>query len=222
MAANRIRRKRAPFGVTLIELLLAIAITSMIALGVASMMTAVSSVAETDREARSALLRSLAVREAMRAYIEESLCVLEISDDNHTVVVWLEDDLSPGLANLSELRLIRFDPATNSILSERVTLPEGWHPAVRQGADVVVTSAMDLPGMFEGFADLSMTTVTTLASGIADAEWTLSDATPRNATRARLAFELLAPASAAADPDEVPATPMLVAFGLPEHRSPDR
>ncbi len=222
MVANRPTRARAPLGVTLIELLLAIAITAMIALGVASMMTAVSTVAETDREARSALLRSLAVREAMRAYVEESLCVLQISADNHTVAIWLEDDSSPGLVNLTELRLLRFEPATNTIVSERITFPDAWHPVAKQQADAIVSKAMDPIATMKAYADLSMTTTTTLASGIADAEWSLSDATAYDATRARLWFELLAPAAAAADPADVPATPMLVAFGLPEHRSPDR
>lgn len=222
MRANRTARVRAPLGVTLVELILAIAVTAMIALGVASMMTTVSTVADNDREARSALLRSLAVRESLRAYVEESLCVLKISDDNRTIAVWLEDDLSPGVVNITEVRLIRFEPATNSIVSERVTFDPAAHPVVRQGYDVIVPSAMDPMVMVETLATASLTTKTTLASGIADARWSLSNATARNAVRARLWFELLAPASAAADPAEVPTTPMLVAFGLPEHRSPDR
>jgi prepilin-type N-terminal cleavage/methylation domain-containing protein len=213
---------RARKGVTLIELLLAIAITAMIALGVASMMTTVSTVSETDREARSALLRSLAVREALRAYVEESLCVLQVSDDNLTIAVWLEDDLGPGLVNISEMRVVRFDAATSAIVSERVTFSDGLHPVTRQNQDAVVTSAMDPIAMVDAFDDLGMTTKTTLASGISAAKWSLSDASERDATRARLWFELLAPAAASVDPADIPTTPMLVAFGLPEHRSPGR
>jgi prepilin-type N-terminal cleavage/methylation domain-containing protein len=213
---------RARRGVTLIELLLAIAITAMIALGVASMMTAVSTVAETDREARSALLRSLAVREALRAYVEESLCVLQISDDELAIAVWLEDDLGPGLVNISELRVIRFDPATDAVVAERVVFPAGQHPVVRQSFDYIVTDGMDPIAMIQTFSGMSLTAKTTLASGVSAARWSLSDATERSAVRARLWFELLAPAAASADPADVPKTPMLVAFGLPEHRSPDR
>jgi type II secretory pathway pseudopilin PulG len=218
----KLSQARARLGVTLIELLLAIAITAMIALGVASMMTTVSTVAETDREARSALLRSLAVRESLRAYVEESLCVLQISDDNLTIAVWLEDDLGPGLVNISELRTIRFDPATSTIVAERVKFTEGLHPVIRQSSDAVVTSAMDPIAMVDAFDDLGLTAKTTLASGVSAAQWSLSDATERDATRVRLWFELLAPAAASVDPADVPTTPMLVAFGLPEHRSPER
>jgi prepilin-type N-terminal cleavage/methylation domain-containing protein len=219
---TKLSQARARKGVTLIELLLAIAITAMIALGVASMMTTVSTVAETDREARSALLRSLAVRESLRAYVEESLCVLQISDDNQTIVVWLEDDLGPGLANISELRVIRFDNATDTIVSDRVTFPDAWHPVTKQIYDAVITSALDPVDLVDAFAGIGMTSRTTLASGIAAARWSLSDADERDAIRARLWFELLAPAAASVDPADVPTTPMLVAFGLPEHRSPER
>lgn len=208
--------------VTLIELLLAIAVTAMVALGVASMMTTVATVAETDREARSALLRSLAVREAVRAYAEEALCVLQVSADGRSVAVWLEDDLSPGLANVLEMRVLRFDPATSSIVVDRVALPAAWHAVQVQSTNAIVTAAADPIAVMDAFAAIAMTARTTLVSGIADAEWIASDTDTRDATRLRLRFELQAPADAAADPADVPSTPMLVAFGLPEHRSPGR
>lgn len=212
-------RRRA---VTLIELLLAIAITAMVAMGVASMMTTVASVAESDREARSALLRSLAVREALRAYVEESLSVLQVSADGTAIAVWLEDDLGPGLVNVLELRVIRFDSATNSIVSDRVVFPDAWHAVQKQNTNAIVPAIADPIALVDAFAGMSMTARTTLASGIADAEWTLSDAVARNATRARLEFSLQAPSDASVDPDDIPTTPMLVAFGMPDHRSPGR
>jgi prepilin-type N-terminal cleavage/methylation domain-containing protein len=208
--------------VTLIELLLAIAITAMVAMGVASMMTTVSTVAVSDREARSALLRSLAVREAVRAYVEESICVLQVSADETAIAVWLEDDLAPGLANVLELRVIRFDSATNSIVADRVVFPDALHAVQKQNANTVVTAGMDCIGLVDAFANASMTARTTIASGIGEASWGLSDAAARDATRVRLRFSLLAPSDASVDPDDIPTTPMLVAFGLPEHRSPGR
>jgi prepilin-type N-terminal cleavage/methylation domain-containing protein len=208
--------------VTLIELLLAIAITAMVAMGVASMMTTVSTVAVSDREARSALLRSLAVREAVRAYVEESLCVLQVSGDETAIAVWLEDDLGPGLVNILEMRVIRFDSATNSIVADRVVFPDAWHAVQKQSANAIVTSVMDPIAMVDAFAGLSMTARTTLASGIADASWGLSEATARDATRARLRFSLQSPSDESVDPDDIPSTPMLAAFGMPDHRSPGR
>lgn len=219
MNAPRTPRRRA---VTLIELLLAIAITAMVAMGVASMMTTVSTVAVSDREARSALLRSLAIREAMRAYVEESLCVLQISADGTAIAVWLEDDLGPGLVNILEMRVIRFDADAGAIVADRVVFPDAWHAVQKQGANTIVTSVMDPIAMVDAFAGLSMTARTTLASGISDASWTLSDATARDAARARLRFSLQSPSDASIDPDDIPTTPMLVAFGMPDHRSPGR
>jgi len=215
-----IQRGRA--GVTLVELLLAIVITAMVSLGVASMMTTVATVTEADREARSALLRSLAVREALRAYLEEALAVLQVSADGSSIAVWLEDDLTPGCANLLEVRVLTFDADEGTIVASRVEAPDAWHPVQKQALNIIMAASGDIFGTFEGFEPLGMVKSTTLAAGIADVEWALSSANPREARRARLRFDLLAPAPVDADPAEVPTTAMLVAFGLPEHRSPVR
>lgn len=203
---------------TLVELLLASAVTSMVAMAIASMMTSVSSVAQGDRENRSSLLRAHAVRESLRAYVEPSLATLQVSADTSSVALWIEDDLSPGFANLLELRLLRFDAVNKQILAERVAFPEVWHAVLKQNSNSVVTSAMNPIAMIEGFRSMGMTREVVLASGVDAVRWSVSDeANLRNSARLRVEFDLIA-----ADPGDATTTTMLAAFGLADHRSPLR
>lgn len=205
-------------GLTLVELLLASAVTAMVAMAIASMMTSVSSVAQGGRENRSSLLRAHAVRESLRAYVEPSLAPVQLSADASSVALWLEDDVSPGFANLLELRLIRFDSAGQRILAERVAFPEVWHAVLKQNSNSVITSAMNPIAMIEAFRSMGMTREVVLASGIDAVRWSVSDeANLRNSARLRVEFDLIA-----ADPGDATTTTMLAAFGLADHRSPSR
>lgn len=202
---------------TLVELLLASAITAMVALAVASMMTSVSAVSLADRETRSSLLRAHAAREALRAYVEPSIAAIQISPDAATIVLWIEDDISPGMANLFEIRAVRYDSAAKTIVAERVELPIGWHAAQKQQSNTIVTAAMDPLGMIAGMRAANMTRQVVLASGVSSVAWSASDAPTRNATRLRVEIELEAAEPAIEEP-----TRFVFAFGLPNHRSPAR
>ena len=214
--------RRARGGVTLIELLLSVAITAMVALGVASMMMSVSAVAQADTEARSALMRAMAVREAVRAYAEDALCVIEVSNDGHSALFWVEDDLSPGAVNLFEMREVRFREDDGQLVLRRIVAPTGWHAVQAQGLNAAVPTNAGLLAWMNSFSALNMLEERVLVSGIADARWVVDGTDPRAAPRVRLEFSIFAPADSNANPADIPTTPMLAAFGLHQHRSPSR
>lgn len=204
-------------GLTLVELLLASAVTSMVALAVASMMTSISAVSIGDRESRSALLRAHAAREALRAYLEPTLAVVQVSPDGASVVLWIEDDASPGMANLLELRLLRYDAAQERIVAERVELPVGWHPVTKLQTNAIIGASTDAFAAFASMRSMGLTREVTLASGVSSVAWSFSDATARNATRARVELGI-----EPTDPAFESPTVVLAAYGLPNHRSPAR
>lgn len=219
---RRTMMHRSRLGVSLVELMLAIAVTAMVALGVASMMTTVGSVAEADREARSALLRTHAARQAVRAYVEESLAVLQVSEDGTKVALWLEDDLGPNLVNLLEVRVLEYDPAAKVIKSRRFSMPDAWHEARKQSTNSVSPASSNFIAMFDAFAMGGMIAETTLVSGVAEAVWEPSDETPTDAKRLRLRVRFYEPAAPDDEDESLETTQMLVAFGMPDHRSPAR
>jgi type II secretory pathway pseudopilin PulG len=129
-------------GVTLLELMLALSITAMVGLGVASMLTMISSSTQQTRDARSLLLRAHAGQTRLRSYLDTSLSLLQ-HDASKGLAVWLLDQRTLEQVNLSEMRVLWFDDVNGTLSVEWVNFPESWTELQIQTFDTVVADGSD-------------------------------------------------------------------------------
>lgn len=210
-------------GMALVELLLALVITSMVGLGVASMLSMVSGATAADQDRRSVLLRALAAQVRIRAYISPSLCVLQ-HDPEQGMAVWLKDDRPDGNVHLSELRVLWFDGGAGEARVERVAFPDEWPQALKDSTDVALALNADYFAAMLDMRKLGYTRTETLVDGVAWIEATFNEKEVDDASRVSFSIGLN-PGSASAvqsgAPDLAPRE-VLMSFGLSEHEKPSR
>lgn len=108
---------RHRLGLTLVELLLALAITALIAAAVSGMLVAVTYGSESDRDMRSAVVRNKVIQSRLSAAIRGAAMVLEMGSDH--LVLWMGDADGNGMPNLAEIRYILRDGATQELRCHR-------------------------------------------------------------------------------------------------------
>jgi type II secretory pathway pseudopilin PulG len=114
-------------GLTMIELLLAISVTAMVAAAIASMLAAVSAGVVTKRDARSLMVHASTARTRLAAYIGPSRCLLDAGESN--IVLWLNDSRKSDTVHATELRWLLFDATAGTIDVLFVRFPSGWSQA---------------------------------------------------------------------------------------------
>ncbi len=212
-AAAHPERRRA--GLTLLELLLAVAITVVIAMAIATVMTAVARGLAGASEGRSAMQRLHAAHVRVRAYTDVSLCLLQ-HDPKHVAgdgfALWLADDRPGGKINLTEFRVFWFNPDDGTLSVERVTLPAAWTDEQLEAADVELATQADFLNEIVQQRQLGYTTTTILADGLTSSTLEHSAASDLDAVR----FQLSLGAPIDAEPDQK----VLMALALPNHTEP--
>ena len=112
--APRRRGTRRARGITLVEILMALAITGLVAAGVASLLMATASGTKDRQELRQRNVRTDVLSHRLDGAIRSSSMLL--ARDNKTLVFWTADTKKNGVPNLSELRRIEYDTATKRVL----------------------------------------------------------------------------------------------------------
>ena len=95
-------------GMTLLELLLAISITSTVALGIVGMMDALTDGILNQRDTRASVLRAGLSQTRVSSYIARARCLLDLED--HRVVMWLEDADGDDAVDATEVRWLEWTP----------------------------------------------------------------------------------------------------------------
>lgn len=119
MSGRRDRR-----GLTLLELILALSITAIIAAAIAGMMQTVTTGVMTRRGNREAMIRANAAQSRLAAYVTSSRSLLHVGDDD--VVLWLGDYRRSDSVHASEIRWVRFDADRSTIVVDFVDFPSEW------------------------------------------------------------------------------------------------
>ena len=209
------RRWRAPSGrrkgMTLLELLLAFAITAIIGLAMATVMTSAARGISGAGQARSALQRVHAAYVRTRAYTDSGLCLLSV-DADQGFAFWLHDETPGGRLNLLELRIFWWNNGDGTLSVERVKVPEGWAPELVAAYNVPISSAADFFDVMLDQRSLGMTSIETLADGLDNASLTFTGTDPKDAHRFRLTLTV----STGPQTQE----PVLMTFGLMNHTKP--
>ena len=159
------RRFRARRGLTLIELLIAVSITAMVGVAIATVMTAAGNSLSRVGEVRSALQRAHAMHTRLSAYTDAALCVLDEAP-KQGFAVWLHDENPGGTINLSELRIIWYDTGEEEISVEWVTFPDDWTPQEVSEADRELEVGADYYTEMLTKRGEKMTSRLTLADGV--------------------------------------------------------
>lgn len=204
-------QRRGPLGLTLLELLLAVAVTAMAGLALTTALTATARSLSLTRDTRSALQRAHTLCVRMRAYTDAALCLLQ-HDAERGVAVWLHDENPGNSVNLSELRVFWFNEGEGTITVERVDFPEAWSAAIREDYDRVLPAGSDFFAVMTDERALGMTSTGVLADGASGVVLAMTDAVVQETGRFRLTADF------AAGQDE--SQRVMMAFGLPNHRTP--
>lgn len=154
-------------GLTLLELLLAISITAMVAAAITGMMSVVSAGVGTRRDARDVMIRAHTAQIRLEGYLLPARCVLRASGGNLTL--WLHDARESQTVHASEIRWLTYDAGTGSILLQRVAMPDVWSKAQTQLEDdeFPMTTNWDL--VLKQYQSLGWISSLTLVDGLSAA-----------------------------------------------------
>jgi len=106
----RVSRQR---GLTLVEMLMALAITGLIGAAIASMLSAVTYGTSSSRDIRSLVVKNKTLSARITAAVRESAQLLDAADGY--VVLWTKDLNDSGVPDLLELRRIELDAVTGDL-----------------------------------------------------------------------------------------------------------
>ena len=120
-------------GLSLLELMLALSITAMVATAVSAMMSAVITGVSTRRDTRSLMVRANAAQTRLAAYIAPSRAVL--GSDGSTLVLWLEDARDGGTVHATEIRWLKHNPSNGTIDVCFVDFPDAWQQTAKDLSD---------------------------------------------------------------------------------------
>ncbi|MCE9590037.1 MAG: hypothetical protein K8S99_05890 [Planctomycetes bacterium] len=117
-ATKNSRRRR---GLTVIELLLALTVTAMISLAIASMLFAVSYGTDSRNDMRALLLRQRLITARLNALIRSSRMVL--AKGSNYIVLWTFDANQNDVPNRSEIRYVELNTTTKELWEYKTVWP---------------------------------------------------------------------------------------------------
>ena len=107
-------KRYACCGLTLLELLLALAGTAMVGTAVAAMLAGVTYGTAVDKDMRTLITRQMALRARVEAEVRESLLLLDSGSDY--MIFWSGDDNEDGLPSKAEIQVIEYDPVMDRVM----------------------------------------------------------------------------------------------------------
>ncbi|MDY6913940.1 MAG: prepilin-type N-terminal cleavage/methylation domain-containing protein [Planctomycetota bacterium] len=121
-------------GLTLVELAVAVTITSVTALAVAGLSIALgnsySGSQEFSDSIRTGRSATLTIQSALRR------ANLVTAANGQALMFWTDDTNSDGLINLDEMRVILWDNASGTVKSHQVVFPDAMGPATKAALNV--------------------------------------------------------------------------------------
>ncbi len=111
---SSIINRHACRGLTLLELLLALAGTAVIGSAVAAMLTGVAYGTSVDKDMRSLITRQMALRARVEAEVRESRMLLDAGADY--MILWSADSNDDGLPSKAEIQVIEYDAVMDRVM----------------------------------------------------------------------------------------------------------
>ncbi|WP_432799286.1 hypothetical protein [Poriferisphaera sp. WC338] len=168
---QHVRRHRC-FGLTMIELMLAISATGLIGAAIASMLSAVTYGTSSTKDMRSLVATNKRITTRLSAMMRSSRMVLDTASDGSWLVLWHADKDESGTPNTNELRMVLYDDSTDRLI-------------VLRPADDSLTTELALDANFfmiiSGHSNDDDFTFEPWAKNVTDFHFSLSDANVQNA-----------------------------------------
>ncbi|MBX3372288.1 MAG: prepilin-type N-terminal cleavage/methylation domain-containing protein [Phycisphaeraceae bacterium] len=173
------RDRRHHRGLTLIELMMALSITALVAGAIAGMLSAVTAGTSTRRDVRSQSLLGHAIWSRLSAYVETGRALVHAADDR--CVVWLHDDTPGGTMHASELRWI--ERSDDGVLTlSFVRFPDGWSEVDRAVHDRTIPRGADVWTILGQYRTLGWTASIPVGEEVGSLQFELDDPDPFRAT----------------------------------------
>ena len=164
-------------GLTLLELLMALAITAMITAAISVMVSAVSVGELSRRDNRDYIVRTYAAKSRLSAYIARSLAVLEVDVNGSDAVIWLNDWRGGGTVHATEIRWLIFDGPSKTMKVYYVDFPDTWNAVMQALEDQEYALGQDWSEVLSTYDLAGYVSSMTLVDGIANVQITTDQAT---------------------------------------------
>lgn len=198
-------------GMTLLELLLALAVTIVTGAAAAAVTLAVSRGMVNMNAGRSVISRANLIQARVRAVTDTARCVLDASADKG-MAVWAEDPNADGRVNVLELRVVWFDAKELTLSLERVQFPKDWPQEWVDAHNLTLAAADDPFLAMQAQRALGYTTTSVIGSRIGVTGVESPDKVWKEAKRLRLSGELT--------DDLGSPVGLMVCLGFPSHQAP--
>jgi prepilin-type N-terminal cleavage/methylation domain-containing protein len=162
-------------GLSLLELLLAMAITAMVAAAIAGMLGAVSAGVGSRKDNRTIMVLAHAAQSRLGAYFATARCVLVADAAN--VTLWLNDSRESQTIHATELRWLRFDADAGAVVVQYVDFPDEWSQTACELADLEYAANEDLEAVRTYYLNKGMLASRTLVDKLESAGVVLDKAT---------------------------------------------
>ncbi len=168
-------------GLTLIELMLALSISVMVAGAMSGMLTAVSTGVASRQDTRSVMVRSTAAHAKLAAYINPARAIWAV--DDHSIAIWFNDYRQGGGIHSTEVRWIVYDPDNDVVEVRFIKFPDDWSQTSKDLADVEYLKTQSDQLMYEKYLSQGYMATLRLLDGVEDFSIALDNPTPLEARR---------------------------------------
>ncbi len=155
---------RSHRGMSLLELMLALVITALVAGAICGMMGAVTTGVSTRRDNRTTMIGANAAAARLSAYIAPARCLLDTDGTN--LVLWLHDERESGTVHATEIRWLFYDDATGTLDVYFVSFPNGWAKAAKDLEDPEYLATANWASIFNSYDNKGWTASMTLLDGL--------------------------------------------------------
>tara|TARA_B100001750_G_C15437399_1_gene561672 strand:+ start:623 stop:1243 length:621 start_codon:yes stop_codon:yes gene_type:complete len=160
-------------GFTLIEMMLAISITSVIGFAIVSIMVAASSGITSKDDGRQSAIRLATAKIRLTAYLAPARCILDKT--SLSITLWHNDSRESQTINASEIRWITFDPTTNSLQAQFVSFPSNWSDSKKIAADIECSINSDFEVIFSDFNENGLIAAIPILDSLASCSFWVND-----------------------------------------------
>ena len=173
---------------TLIETILALSITAVISLAIATMMAAVSAGINAKDDGRQTAIRIATTKTRIAAYVAPSRCIID--KGTTFVTLWLEDKRESNTIHASEIRWIQFDESTQELQVKFVDFPESWSQSLIDSADLELSKSSNFASILSDFELSNLINSISIVDSMQSCSIWANDSDPFEATQISMRFSL--------------------------------
>jgi hypothetical protein len=178
---HQVRLGRDGRGLTLLELLLALVITTLVAGAIAGMLGAVSAGVGSRKDNRAVMVLAHAGQSRLAAYFATARCVLARSGSH--ITLWLNDSRESNTVHASEVRWLQYDSAAGALMVRYVDFPANWTRTACEIADNEYAASSDWDAVLASYQAKNLISSRALVDNLASVSLTLDQASAAAARR---------------------------------------